>query len=155
VVYLAGFLAAAAFFGLVPAGLDVVRHLQAVESAGVARWAWILMLIGGIQLAYAIYLVQLPDWASVRVVSIVTLSLATGYAMLLGNLLLAERQGQLIRLLELSGRVSQNQAALWCLILLSISILLAYFSGRVSSHWCRAYRLATQNPPEGEAQAGS
>jgi hypothetical protein len=155
VYYLAVFLAAAALFGLVPAGLDVVRHLQAVDSAGVARWAWMLLLISAIQLAYALYLVQLPDWASVRVVSIVTLSLATGYAMLLGNLLLAERQGQLIRLLELTGRASQNRAAFWCLIMLSISILLAYFSGRISSHWCRAYRLATQDTTDAQSASGS
>jgi hypothetical protein len=145
VYYLAGFLAAAAVFGVVPAVLDVVQHVGTVDSAGVARWAWILLLVGGVQCAYAVYLAQLPDWASVRVISIVTLALASGYAMLLGNLLLAGRQGQLLRFLELTEPGGGNRAALWCLMMLGITILLAYFSGRISGNWCRSYRLAIRD----------
>ena len=143
VYYLAIALAVAAIFGIVPAVLDVVQHFQSVHSTGISRWAWILLLLGGIQIGYAVFLFQLPDWASVWVVSIVTLGFATGYAMLLGMLLLADGQSQVIRFLQLTDRLTGHQATGWCLIMLSISILLAYFSGRIGTSWHRAYRLAT------------
>jgi hypothetical protein len=143
VYYLAAALAVAALFGIAPAVLDVVQHFQSVESTGIPRWAWILFLLGGIQIGYAVYLCQLPDWASVWVVSIVTLGLATAYAMLLGILLLSDGQSQVLRALELTTRSTGHQATGWCVIMLSITILLAYFSGRIGTAWQRAYRLAT------------
>ncbi len=153
VYYLATALAVAAVFGIVPAVLDVIQHFQSVNSTGISRWAWILFLLSGIQLSYAVFLFQLPDWASVRVVSIVTLGFSTGYAMLLGLLLLANGQSQVIRFLELTDQAAGNHATGWCLIMLSISILLAYFSGRIGTAWHRAYRLATENAATGGASA--
>ncbi len=142
-------LALAALFGAVPAVLDIVAHFQAIESPGISRWAWVLLLASGIQLAYAAYLFQLPDWSSVWTVSIVMLVFATAYAMLLGLLLLADRQSQVIRFLELTDARAGHKATGWCLIMLSICSLLAYFSGRISSRWQHAYRMVTENGAAG------
>jgi hypothetical protein len=142
-------LALAALFGAVPAVLDMVAHVQAVESAGISRWAWVLLLTSGIQLAYAVYLVQLPDWSSVWTVSIVMLAFATAYAMLLGLLMLADNQSQLVRFLELTDARASHKAPGWCLIMLSICSLLAYFCGRISARWQHAYRMATEDAAGG------
>src|SRR5438093_895467 len=62
----------ASAFSVVPAIWDIVEYVQFLEapgSAAPARWALLLLLIGCVESAYAMYLIQLPDWASVRVVT--------------------------------------------------------------------------------------
>lgn len=137
-----------ALFGAIPAVMDIVESLRAVEPRGVASWAFALLLVSAIQLAYSIYLVQLPDWSTAWVVSLVALVMATGYAMFLGIVLLAKDDNLIIRHLDLANTVYGNKAAGWCLIMLSISSLLAYFSGRISVRWHHAYDLLTRTAPE-------
>jgi len=137
-----------ALFGAIPAVMDIVASLRALEPRGVASWAFALLLASAIQLAYSIYLVQLPDWSTAWVVSLVALVMATGYAMFLGIVLLARDDNLIIRYLELANTVYGNKAAGWCLIMLSISSLLAYFSGRISVRWRHAYDLLTRSASE-------
>ncbi len=133
----------AALFGAIPAVMDVVEHLRTVDSPGVSRWAYALLLLSGIQLAYAVYLIQLPDWSTVRVVSMVTLVLATVYAILLAVTTLATQDHQIIQFLELADKFGKKATG-WSVILLGISSLLAYLSGRISLRWRQAYRLLTE-----------
>jgi hypothetical protein len=148
VYYLAIFMALAAMFGTVPALMDAVGHFRSLDSRGIAPWAYGLILLGGMQLAYALYLAQLPDWSTVWVVSLVALFMATAYAMLLGLILLAREESQLIQLLGLADKLYGNKATGWTLIMLSLSGLLAYFSGRISVRWHHAYRILTQSNAE-------
>ncbi len=142
VVYqLAAALILASLFSMIPAMLDVADHFRSAQSWGVSRWAFLLLLTGGIQLAYAVYMVQMPDWSVVWVISLVTLALATVYAMLLGVFLLADEQSQFVQLLGLGDKLRGNQAAGWCVIMLSLSCLLAYVTGRVSVRWHHTYRI--------------
>ncbi|MCH5372953.1 MAG: hypothetical protein JJ992_03175, partial [Planctomycetes bacterium] len=90
---------------------------------------------------YAVYMVQLPDWSVVWLVSLVTLGLATVYAMLLGVFLLSDAQTEFIQVLGLADQLRGNRAAGWCVIMLSLSCLLAYVTGRVSVRWHQAYRI--------------
>ncbi len=129
----------AAVVGVIPALLDIVAHVRHGESAGISRWALALLLAGGLQAAYAGYLLQLPDWGTAWVLSIVMLVFATGYAALLGVLTLANQQSQLVQFLELGDMLPGGQAMIWCLVMLGIYSLLAYFSGRVSFRWRRIY----------------
>jgi hypothetical protein len=149
VYQLGAILILAAVFGAVPAVLDVIAHFQAIESPGVSRWAWALLLASVIQLAYAVYLFQLPDWSSVWTVSIVLLVFATAYAMLLGLLMLADNQSQVVQFLELADARAGHKATGWCLIMLSICSLLAYFCGRTGARWHHAYRIVTEEPSAG------
>jgi hypothetical protein len=138
-------LALAALFGMAPAVLNAVAHFGAVDPPCISRWSWLLLLAGGVQLAYAAYLCQLPDWSSVWTVSIVMLCFATAYAMLLGLLLLADHQSQVVRFLELTDARAGYKATGWCLIMLSICSLLAYFSGRIGARWRHVYRITTED----------
>jgi len=65
--------------------------------------------------------------------------LATAYAALLGALTLANQQSQFIQFLELGDKLPGRQATTWCLLMLVLSGLLAYFSGRTSFRWRRTY----------------
>jgi hypothetical protein len=143
---LAAALVAAALFGIAPAVWDVVDYVQyydLVESPQVARWALILLLLGCVQVAYAVYLWQLPDWASMWVVTLYALALAGLYALMLGLVLISGEDGLLVgpHGLQLADKLAGGQAALWCLAMTSVSTILAFFAGRVSVQWRRAESL--------------
>jgi hypothetical protein len=130
---------AAAVVSAIPALLDIVALVRQDASAGISRWALALLLASGLQAVYAVYLLQLPDWGTAWVMSLVMLILATGYAALLGALTLANQQSQLVQFLELGDMLPGGQATVWCLAMLSLYSLLAYFSGRISFRWRRTY----------------
>ena len=130
---------AVAVVSVIPALLDVIGHAPQADSAGISRWALALLLAGGLQIAYAVYLMQLPDWGTAWVMSIVMLVFATAYAALLGALTLANQQSQFVQFLELGDKLPGRQATTWCLMMLALSGLLAYFSGRISFRWRRTY----------------
>jgi hypothetical protein len=143
VYFLAAGLLAAALFGVVPAVWDVVEYLRYYDDVAaphVARWALVLLWLGLVQAAYACYLFQLPDWTSVWVVTLYSLALAGLYALMLGLLLIARADSLLVgpRGLQLADKLAGGRAALWCLAMTSVSIILAFFAGRLSLQWRRA-----------------
>jgi hypothetical protein len=140
VYQLAVALAAAALFSVVPAVWDVVEYLQFAESPFVARWALGLSFLGVVQLAYAVYLFQLPDWTTVWVVTLFSLMLAAIYAGVLGLVLLTPADGFLVGShgLQLADKLAGGKAALWCLCMVSLWTILAFFAGRQSTSWHKA-----------------
>jgi hypothetical protein len=133
---------AAGVFGVLPAIWDIAdyfRFLAPQPNGFVARWALLILLISVLQVAYAVYLLQLPDWTSVWVVTIFLLAVAGVYAMSLGLIILASPTGWLLGSegLQLADRLAGGKAALWCLSMIGISTMLAYFSGRLARHWHR------------------
>jgi hypothetical protein len=145
VYQLAAALAAVALFSVAPAAWDVVEYLRSEEldAPFVARWAFVLFFLGVVQLAYAVYLFQLPDWTSVWVVTVWLLVVAAGYAGALGLVLISEADGFLVgpHGLQLADKLAGGQAALWCLCMVSIATILAFFAGRMSVQWRRAERM--------------
>jgi hypothetical protein len=135
---LAGALAVFALCSVIPAALDAVEHVRVGASPGLARWAYLLILVGAVQLAYAVYLAQLPDWSTVRIVALVSLVLATSYAILLGLTLLSRDDSALVRSLELTDQLQGGRATGWCFIMLCVASLLSYLSGRISVRWRQA-----------------
>jgi hypothetical protein len=125
--------------GTVPALIDVVEHSLSETSEGLSRWACGLFLVGLLQCAYAVYLVQLPDWSSVWVVTIFTLAIAASYAAMFGLTLLSSDQGHFVQVLDLADRLRGGKATAWCLIMLSLMSLTSYFSGRVGARWRSAF----------------
>ena len=123
-------------------GLPVVLAVvgrQGAETTHLERWAFGILLAGILQLVYALYLFQLPDWSSVWVVSLLTLCIATAYAGLMGIRLLASQGNRVIEFLELDGnRFSSGQEAGWCLIMVLLMGTLSYLAGRFGTNWYRA-----------------
>ncbi len=127
-----------ALVGLTPAVIDLVEHLLSESSLGLSRWACGLMLIGLLQCAYAIYLAQLPDWSSVWVVTMFLLVISATYAAMFGLTLLTGEQNHIVQLLDLTDRLRGGKATAWCLMMLSLSSLLSYFSSQLGSRWRHA-----------------
>jgi hypothetical protein len=94
-------------------------------------------------LAYAVYLFQLPDWATVWVVTMFQLLLAAGYAAVLGMVLISDGDGFLVGPsgLQLADKLAGGKAALWCLCMVSVATILAFFAGRMSVRWRQAERM--------------
>lgn len=136
--WLSGTLAMVALLGMVPGVLDVIDHFRSDTSPGIAPWAQVLCWLGAVQLVYCLYLVQLPDFSSVRVVAIVSVLIAAGYAMVLGLALLAKEQSQLLQSLQLTDQLRGGRATAWCFLMLCILSLWAYYAGRLGLQWRRA-----------------
>lgn len=130
-------LAAAALFGSGPAVWDVLQYSQAAAGGFVARWALVSLALAGVQIAYAIYFAQLPDWLSGWVVTLVALAVAALYAGMLGVTLFAGPESFLIRVFDLSDALANGRAAMWCLCMTTIMASLAFFAGRASLRWRR------------------
>jgi hypothetical protein len=127
--------------GMVPGGLDIVDHFRFLEdSPGVSRWAFVILLLGCLQIAYALYVAQLPDWSSVWVLALACLALAALYALVLALILMSSADNPIIHWLHLD-RAPRGKSARWCFMMLSLSSLLAYFAGRFSVRWHRIDRL--------------
>ncbi len=126
-------LSATALVGMAPALWEVVEHLRADKSPGVAPWAHLVLWVGVVQLSYAIYLIQLPDWSSVWMTAHASLLVSAFYAMGLGIGMFSGRQASgAIVALGLADRQHTGQLTRWCVIMLSLTLLVTYFLGRLS-----------------------
>src|SRR5262245_24686597 len=90
--WFAGGVIAAALFSMAPVAVELADYLaywQVAGSLGIARWALISSLLGVVQIAYGVFLFQLPDRASVLVVALWLTAVAGVYALCLGLTLIA------------------------------------------------------------------
>lgn len=130
-------LASTALIGMLPALWEVAQHLRADQSTGIAPWAHVVLCLAVIQLGYAIYLIQIPDWSSAWVTALACLVASAIYAVGLGVGLSAGVESSVITNLGLADRLHAGQLTRWCLIMLSLSLLSTYFLGRLSLSWHR------------------
>lgn len=131
---LAFWLGALGLFSAAPGLLEIGFRIQH-GSFATPRWALLLLAIGFLQFAYAVYLAQLPDWSSVWVVAIAALAMSTLHAVLLAGTLFGGQQSGLVGLLELHDQLANGRASGWAFILLALTSLLAYFAGRMAVRW--------------------
>jgi hypothetical protein len=124
---------------MAPGVMDVVRFVRDMDGEPIGRFAFLLFFLGLIQIAYAFYLGQLPDWSCSWVLTAVTLLQASVYAAVITALLLTQGHSQFIRFLDLRAHLDSGRATLWCFVMLCLSGLVAYFCGRVSIRWRRAF----------------
>ena len=99
-------------------------------------------MLATLQGAYSAYVYQLPDWSTVWVVTIVTLVIATGYGMMLGLTFITHGDAWLVNILDLGDVLRGGRASLWCFVMLCLTSLVSYFSGRISVRW-RGELIAT------------
>jgi hypothetical protein len=136
----------AALFGVTPAVLEIIEYVRFSDAPGatfVARWALVLLFLGQVQVAYGLYLLLTPDRISVWIVTVVLLGIASVYAMGLAIAVVANANGGIAGTsgLQLSEELPGGRAALWCLCMVSVCTILAFFAGRLSFHWRRVEML--------------
>lgn len=129
-----------ALFNMGPAFYEGFQAFRLDPPRPVARWAYLAVVVGLLQIAYAFYLIQLPDWGSVWVVAILSLATTTMYAALASAVVFGP-DSSLLESLQLTY-VVRKKAILWCTIMLSLSALQTYFGGRVAIRWHKAFSIA-------------
>jgi hypothetical protein len=126
-------------FSMVPGVLEVARYLSNVEDDAMGRFAFVMFLLGAMHLAYALYLAQMPDWSSAWTLTAATLLEAAIYAAILTTIILSSGQSQIIQSLDLAHHIANGRATAWCFVMFCLSGVVAYFCGRVSIRWRRAF----------------
>jgi hypothetical protein len=139
--YLAVVLAALAVFGVAPAVWEWFALWQKPEETAIPPWVFALMIVGIVQVGYAIYLAQVPDWSALWTTTIATLGAAAAWATLLGTTLLGKQESMLVVLFRYADKLEGNRAAMWCFVMLCLTSVLAYFLGLSAARWHRSYRV--------------
>jgi len=133
-------LLAAAFFSIGPAIWEISDYLRSDGEQPVARWAFLLLMLGVVQIGCSLLLLQVPDWSSVWIVTVQSLALAAIYAAVLGLTIITSGDSPLISALDLHFQYSSGKAPPWCICMAAIYASLAFFAGRTSARWHKVLR---------------
>ena len=104
--------------GAVPACADLAEHLRSAKSPGVPPWALLALSVSALELAYLVYLVQLPRRSAFHCVAFALLIVAMAYASLLGLTLLANDDSRVLQWLGLGVSLGATRA--WCFLMTSL-----------------------------------
>jgi len=130
-----------ALLGMGPALLRLINHYRLEDAPGIFCWTYLMLISGLLQLAYAVYLYQLPDWSTVWVISIVALIVTTVYAGVFVIRLLASEMNPVLIMLQLHYEsTSKPQQAGWCFCMLLVYGTFTYLSGRFGIRWKQQYK---------------
>ena len=154
VQWLAGIFFLLALFGMGPALLRLVNWSHywfndLEDPPGIYCWTAVLLIAGIVQLAYAIYLYQLPDWSTVWVIALVSLFVTTAYTVMLVIELQADLMNPVLVMLELHQEtISMGKQAAWCFCVLLVNGTFTYFAGRYGIRWKQDYKqmFASETP---------
>lgn len=136
--------AALAVFSISPAIWEWYAVWQNPEVVSTPSWIYVVLLAGVIQLAYAVYLAQVPDWSALWSTTAALLAASAGYALMLGTTLAGRDESTLVVLLQYADKVPGNRAAMWCFVMLCFTSVVTYFLGVTAARWHRSYWLLRQ-----------
>jgi hypothetical protein len=131
--WLALFLFSAVFFSVCPA---VYRtHLNLETAPG---WARLVLLLAGLQAVYVVWMLNVPDWASVWVVMLVFATVSAAYALAAAIALATPLHEPLLLGMDEGIR---RPAKAWCGAVMLVMALATYLCGRTSAKWRRSFEL--------------
>ncbi len=129
---------------IVAGGFDffpLAWSLSGRESVdGLPFWCWILGLVAGLHLVYALFAWQVRDWSALSAVATVELFWAAVLAAVVMALTLGGAQGAMAQWLGL-GVASVRSAVIWCLARLCLAVIISYLLGREVYLWQRTERM--------------
>ncbi|QEG20989.1 hypothetical protein [Mariniblastus fucicola] len=138
--FLAACLVGVAIVNVVPAAIYWYRWSSMDVVEPLPRWIYLQIFAALLHIVYAVFLVQVPDWASLRAVSFAMLAIAMTFGILSTGLIVGDGGGFIPQFLGLeSGLV--RRAGLWCVAMLCVATLASYLGGRESARWQRAESL--------------
>ena len=124
-----------------PAIYEVYVTSQAARGVEASPWAWLLLGLAGIELAYAAYLALAPDFSALWAAACFYVGIAALAAAFLGFFLWAPLTHPGLAALELAEHDLQTKARLWCLALIVAFGGMAYLLGRTSVAWRKRLKL--------------
>jgi hypothetical protein len=101
------------------------------QLAGAPAWAQFMLLVACAQLAYAAWLVLLPDWRALRLGTVLFGAVAAGYGTILA--LVVWPPAEVPTPLDIS--VADPLAAAWCGANVLVSALVGFTCARIASKW--------------------
>jgi hypothetical protein len=133
--WLAVSMAGMALFTMVPS----LPHLNLREAPG---WSNVVLLLSLLQLAYAAWFALAPDYGTAWVTMFAFAGIAIVYAAATAITLNAPPGKELVLDLGEVCRTAGNKPTLWCVAVVLVASLLAYFSGSFSHRWRKSARTA-------------
>lgn len=134
---------------VIPAGLFWNDWSSQDHRGPIPRWVWMQVFIALLHLVYAVYLLQIPDWASLRAVAFAMLAIAMIFGIVASGLMGSSSENFVPRFMQLSGSLIR-QARLWCVAMLCVATLASYLGGRESARWQRAEKLMLEMKDKSE-----
>jgi hypothetical protein len=134
-------LAALALFSVAPAVWEWFAIWRNPDVPPTPPWVFALLIAGVLQIAYAVYLAQTPDWSALWTTTVAMLLSAAAWATLLGTTLLGRDESSLVVLFRYADKLEGNRAAMWCFIMLCFTSVITYFLGLTATRWYRSYRV--------------
>lgn len=141
--FIAGCICVLGLLNLIPAVFHWTAWAQTEEAGALPRWIYIQLFVAAMHMVYTIYLVQIPDWSALRAVSFAMLAFAVVFGAVSTGLLIGGAHGTVARGLEVAT-VLRGPAGIWCVIMLILSTLVSYMSGREAGSWRRADLLIAE-----------
>jgi hypothetical protein len=119
---------------IVPAVMTWTEALSSEEMAPLSRWQTILLFLGGLHVAYAVYLSQLFDLAALWSVAIFLLATACIQAVMAMGIWLDGGSGPISRWLQIPVELSSS-ATLWSFLYLCFAAILCSLCGYQAYQW--------------------
>lgn len=107
------------------------------------RWIYLQIFIAVLHLVYAVLLLQVPDWSTLRSIAIVMLAFAFVFGLFSMGLLTTGGNGLLAQFLQVPDSLGR-QACIWCVAMLCLATLASYLAGRESNTWQRTEKLLAE-----------
>ena len=136
-----GLIIVAGLFSL-PAIRQLIHVQQSLEILVVDGWVPILLLVSVIQIAFAAYSIQLPDWSSIGATAVFLLLVTGFFSAALAICMFAPEQNSIIQSLGLADEQYHGSATRWCFLSLCMSLLLAFLYGQFCLRWRKAWLIA-------------
>ncbi|HEV7280037.1 MAG TPA: hypothetical protein VGN57_07465 [Pirellulaceae bacterium] len=128
-----------------PAIFEVYATSQSGRGIEASPWAWLLLGLAAIELAYAAYVALAPDFSALWAAACFYVGIAALAAAFLGFFLWAPLTHPGLATLELAEHDLRLKARLWCLALIVAFGGMAYLLGRTSVEWRRRLKLDPSN----------
>ena len=132
-----------AIVNVIPAMYHWYNWTQLEDAVPLQRWIYLQIFVGAIYLLYALFLAQIPDWSSMRAVSMAMLAMAFVFGSLSTGLLIGGGQSNLTGILEIPYSINR-QACIWCVAMLCLATLMAYWGGKESLQWQQAEKMLAE-----------
>lgn len=143
-VVLARFLAVCllivAIINVVPAAIYWYRWNTFDQVTPLPRWIYLQVFAALLHVIYAAFLIQVPDWATLKAVSFAMLAIAMSFGLISTGLTVGNGNGFVPTFLGLTPSLVRR-AGLWCVAMLCVATLASYLGGRESARWQRAEQL--------------
>jgi len=130
-----------AVIGILPGAKEIIDQLRLESTVALAPWVYATFTIGLVQMAYALYCMQLVDWSTLWAAMIASVAVAMIYAAALGLTMTSQHDGEFLQWLGLEELHRNGYAAPWCLVMVLIICLIVYFLFLTATRWKKAYRL--------------